>query len=240
MKLSQNKQILLVVVVFGLFAGGIIYDEFYRKKKKPTVTIQPMITPPPITFHLVDSYYFGQDCSSSGCGTTIKHFTPTGQKDFYGMFHTTTSLSNSLESVWCEFGHPEGLGFTNEDVSSDVILDLIKLKYREAPLGEDCLNLYNKIIDYRKLIIKFKRKNVPSYIGSSDEDTDIIYLKTDENKRLFLSPDRKVLVEVYFNEQGNKCSTVRYNSYLVWSNQEDGTLRYLNSILKKLTDELGL
>ena len=240
MGLSQNKQILLVVGVFGLFAGGTYYYENYIKEKPTPETIQPMITPLPITFQLVDSYYFGQDCSSSGCRDTIKHFTPTGQKDFYGRFYTTTSLSNSLESVWCDFGHPEGLGFTNEDVSSGVILDLIKLKYREAPLGEDCLKLYNKIIDYRKLIINFKRRNVPSYIGSSDENTDIISLKTDEDKRLFLSPDSKVLVEVYFNEQGDKCSTVRYNSYLVWSTQENGTLRDLNSVLKKLTDELGL
>jgi len=205
MKLSQNKQILLVVVVFGLFAGGIYYDEIYRKKNRLTETIQPKnMTIPKETFHLFGDYYFNGKYPQNP--ESIRNFEFDG-KEYYGVF-VASVINDTVKYVVGTLYNKET---KEEGIPVNNVMNLLKKNYYFVEIGE-VFQLYENLRKLEVLNYDLRCELEKGYKESENSLFTKNFLKN-FHTYIFISPDKKVLVELHYTKNNMKAYQIYYYSF---------------------------
>lgn len=232
MKLSQNKQIFLVVVVFGLFAGGIYYDENYRKKKKLPETIQPILTPSPITFPLVAGFDYNQKINSD----TTKYLKATFSGVEYSIQYKVNTSDGLLKIVYSYFGmFDENGNFQKKSVPLYEAVSEFERKYTYQSSSSMINELALKKGKLLVTQIEVKQKYQKGYIGSVEEQNDLLFVKSYMGMVYLISSDNNVLVTLYSPEMAGgrpnrewRISECMYKNVRDWINDMNQSIEIIN------------
>ena len=243
MKLSQNIQILLVVGVFGLVAGGTYYYENFVKKKT-NETIQPK------QFVLFGDLMFNQkDDESRKSAYLYKEYFFQG--DTFKLNFTPTYNNGYLKSLFCiTIFNPINYSSFSNFLSLNYVPCQTGYPYGNYPLTtqqkiKEIINLNVQLIDIEKQIHEFKKHTQPNYVGSEEYKSNQIRIASICLQSVFIHFDGKSVIELnvpfhsYDTPESLNVSSILCHSYEDWIEYRKNEITASSTIYNFLRTQYG-